>query len=91
VVGKYTQMWNYFNTSTSGEIVSTSTGYYNIPAVGGSLEVGKRFEFAGGCFFIEPQAQLAGVWEDGIDTRPVMDCECTVIRRPPYKAASVAG
>ena len=47
-------------------MVSTSTGYYNILAVGGALEVGKRFEFAGGCFFIEPQAQLAGVWEDGM-------------------------
>jgi len=60
-------MWNYFNTPTQGEIVSHSTGDYNIPTVGGSLEVGKRFDFANHCFFIEPQAQLAGVWENGMD------------------------
>jgi outer membrane autotransporter protein len=66
-VVKYTQMWNYFNTPTQGEIVSHSTGDYNIPTVGGSLEVGKRFDFANHCFFIEPQAQLAGVWENGMD------------------------
>ena len=48
MVGKYTQMWNYFNTPTlEGSI---STGYYNIPTFGGSLEIGKRFEFAGGAF-----------------------------------------
>jgi outer membrane autotransporter protein len=66
-VVKYTQMWNYFNTPTQGEIVSNSTGYYNIPTVGGSLEVGKRFDFADHSFFIEPQAQLAGVWEDSMN------------------------
>jgi outer membrane autotransporter protein len=66
MVVKYTQMWNYFNTPTSGETVSNSTGYYNIPTVGGSLEVGKRFDFADHRFFIEPQAQLAGVWENGM-------------------------
>jgi outer membrane autotransporter protein len=66
IVGKYTQMWNYFNTPTAGEIVSHSTGYYNIPTVGGSLELGKRFDFADHSFFIEPQAQLAGCWEDSM-------------------------
>src|SRR5271166_512273 len=65
MVGKYTQMWNYFNTPTlEGSI---STGYYNIPTFGGSLEIGKRFEFASGRFFIEPEAQLAGVWENGMN------------------------
>ena len=65
MVGKYTQMWNYFNTPTlEGSI---STGYYNIPSFGGSLEIGKRFEFASGRFFIEPEAQLAGVWENGMN------------------------
>ena len=67
MVVKYTQMWNYFSTPTSGEDSSISTGYYNIPTVGGSIEVGKRFNFADHCFFIEPQAQLAGVWENGMD------------------------
>ena len=65
MVGKYTQMWNYFNTPTlEGSI---STGYYNMPTFGGSLEIGKRFEFASGRFFIEPEAQLAGVWENGMN------------------------
>jgi outer membrane autotransporter protein len=64
-VFKYTQMWNYFSTPNLEGF--TSTGYYNIPAIGGSLEFGKRFDFAGGRFFIEPEAQLAGVWEGGMD------------------------
>jgi outer membrane autotransporter protein len=67
MVVKYTQMWNYFRTTTSGENGSISTADYNIPTVGGSLEVGKRFDFADLRFFIEPQAQLAGVWENGMD------------------------
>lgn len=66
MVGKYTQMWNYFKTPTLGEVNPISTGYYNIPAVGGSLEVGRRYDFGGGCFFVEPEVQLAGVWEDGM-------------------------
>ena len=61
LVLKYTQLWNYFNTPASDG--STSTGDYSIPSVGGSLEIGKRFEM--GQFFVEPQAQLAGVWEAG--------------------------
>jgi outer membrane autotransporter protein len=64
-VFKYTQMWNYFATPTSNG--SISTGNYDIPAFGGSLEVGKRFDFLNRRFFIEPQAQLAGVWEGGMD------------------------
>jgi outer membrane autotransporter protein len=64
-VFKYTQMWNYFSTpNLEGSI---STGDYDIPAIGGSLEVGRRFDFGGGRFFVEPQAQLAGVWEGGTD------------------------
>jgi hypothetical protein len=61
LVLKYTQLWNYFNTPASDG--SISTGDYSIPALGGSLEVGKRFDV--GKFFIEPQTQLAGVWEAG--------------------------
>jgi outer membrane autotransporter protein len=63
LVFKYTQLWNDFNTPTLEN--SIATGDYDIPAVGGSLEVGKRFDFAGGRFFIEPEAQLAGVGENG--------------------------
>jgi outer membrane autotransporter protein len=63
LVLKYTQLWNYFNTP--GSDGSVATGDYSIPSFGGSLEVGKRFEF--GKFFLEPQAQLAGVWEAGND------------------------
>jgi outer membrane autotransporter protein len=62
MVFKYTQMWNEFSTPTLEN--SIATGDYDIPAVGGSLEGGKRFDFAGGRFFIEPEAQLAGVWEN---------------------------
>jgi outer membrane autotransporter protein len=58
-------MWNYFKTPTSNG--SLSTGDYDIPAVGGSFEFGKRFDFADRRFFIEPQAQLASVWENGMD------------------------
>jgi outer membrane autotransporter protein len=61
LVLKYTQLWNYFHTPLSDG--SVSTGDYSIPSLGGSLEVGKRFDV--GKFFIEPQAQLAGVWEAG--------------------------
>ena len=61
LVLKYTQLWNYFNTP--GSDGSVATGDYSIPSFGGSLEVGKRFEL--GKFFLEPQAQLAGVWEAG--------------------------
>jgi outer membrane autotransporter protein len=65
IVGKYTHMWNHFSTPTLEGSVSTAD--YNISTVGGSVEVGKRFDFADHRFFIEPQAQLAGVWEDGMD------------------------
>ena len=54
LVLKYTQLWNYFHTPSSDG--SFSTGDYSIPSLGGSLEVGKRFDV--GKFFIEPQAQL---------------------------------
>jgi outer membrane autotransporter protein len=61
LVLKYTQLWNYFNTAASDG--SIATAQYSIPALGGSLEIGKRFNL--GEFFIEPEAQLAGVWEAG--------------------------
>ena len=60
LVLKYTQLWNYYNTPASD---GSSTANYTNPSLGGSLEVGKRFDF--GKFFIEPQAQLAGAWEGG--------------------------
>jgi outer membrane autotransporter protein len=63
LVLKYTQLWNDFHAPLSDG--SVSTGDYSIPSLGGSLEVGKRFDV--GKFFIEPQAQLAGVWEAGND------------------------
>jgi outer membrane autotransporter protein len=63
LVLKYTQLWNYFHTPSSDG--SFSTADYSIPSLGGSLEVGKRFDV--GKFFLEPQAQLAGVWEAGND------------------------
>lgn len=61
LVLKYTQLWNYFQTPVSDG--SASTENYSIPSLGGSLEVGERFDI--GKFFVEPQAQLAGVWEAG--------------------------
>src|SRR6266403_453578 len=61
LVLKYTQFWNYFNTPASDG--SIATAQYSVPSLGGSLEIGKRFNV--GEFFIEPQAQLAGVWESG--------------------------
>ncbi|MBV9276508.1 MAG: autotransporter outer membrane beta-barrel domain-containing protein, partial [Verrucomicrobia bacterium] len=61
LVLKYSQLWNYFNAPSSSG--STGTGDYTIPSLGGSLEIGKRFDV--GRFFFEPQAQLAGVWEAG--------------------------
>jgi len=61
LVLKYSQLWNYL--SAPGSSGGVSTGNYTIASVGGSLEIGKRFDL--GRFFIEPQAQLAGVWESG--------------------------
>jgi outer membrane autotransporter protein len=61
LVLKYTELSNYFNTPASDG--SITTAQYAIPTLGGSLEIGKRFNV--GEFFIEPQAQLAGVWESG--------------------------
>src|SRR6266436_9748872 len=58
---KYTQLWNYFNTPASDG--SIATAQYSVPSLGGSLELGRRFNV--GMFFVEPQAQLAGVWESG--------------------------
>lgn len=61
LVLKYSQIWNYFNAPSSSGGISSAD--YTIPALGGSLEVGKRFDF--GKFFLEPEAQLAGVWLAG--------------------------
>ena len=65
LVVKYSQLWNYFDTPLSNG--GSSTGFYSIPSLGGSLEVGKRFNF--GKFFVEPEAQLAGVWAAGYSYR----------------------
>ena len=60
---KYSQYWNSFRTRTLfGRL---STGDYTIPAFGGSVEVGKRFDLAAGRYFIEPQAELGGLWAEG--------------------------
>jgi outer membrane autotransporter protein len=61
LVLKYSQLWNYLNAPGSNGGVSS--GSYTIASLGGSLEIGKRFDL--GRFFVEPQAQLAGVWESG--------------------------
>jgi outer membrane autotransporter protein len=66
LVLKYTQLWNYFNTPESDG--SVTTAQYSIPALGGSLEVGRRFNLRQ--FFVEPEAQLAGVWESGNNYTP---------------------
>jgi outer membrane autotransporter protein len=63
LVVKYSQMWNYFRTPNLNGSISTAD--YDVPALGGSLEVGKRFDLGRGLFFFEPQAQLAAVWIDG--------------------------
>jgi outer membrane autotransporter protein len=61
LVLKYSQIWNYFNAPENNSGITSAD--YTIPALGGSLEVGKRFDL--GKFFIEPEAQLAGVWLAG--------------------------
>ncbi|MBV8331053.1 MAG: autotransporter outer membrane beta-barrel domain-containing protein, partial [Verrucomicrobia bacterium] len=61
LVLKYTQRWNFFYSPGSEGIISSAQ--YSVPALGGSLEIGKRFDV--GEFFIEPEAQLAGVWVSG--------------------------
>jgi len=63
LVVKYSQMWNSFGTPDLNGSISTAD--YDVPAAGGSLEVGKRFDLDRGLFFIEPQAQLAGAWIGG--------------------------
>ena len=60
LVVKHTYMWNEFEVPTIGEAVSTATANWNLPTVGGSLEIGKRWDF--GHFFLEPQGQIMGAW-----------------------------
>jgi outer membrane autotransporter protein len=60
LVVKHTYMWNEFETPTIGEAVSTATANFNLPTVGASLEIGKRWDF--GHFFVEPQGQIMGAW-----------------------------
>jgi outer membrane autotransporter protein len=61
LVGKYSYFWNQYNARTSNN--SIAAGEYDVPGIGGSVEIGKRFDLSPH-FFIEPQAQLAGVWVD---------------------------
>jgi outer membrane autotransporter protein len=63
-VAKYSHYWNEFHTHTL--FGTPSSDSYNIPALGGSLEVGKRFNLSSNKFFIEPEAQIAGLWADGM-------------------------
>jgi outer membrane autotransporter protein len=65
LVFKYSKLWNYFSTPTA--VGTLSKGQYDIPTLGGSLELGRRFDFAGRRFFVEPQAQLAGAWASAMD------------------------
>lgn len=63
LVLKYSEYWNDFSTHTL--FGRPSTGSYAIPAFGGSLEFGRRIDFAASRFFVEPQAQLEGLWAGG--------------------------
>jgi outer membrane autotransporter protein len=67
LVGKYSQMSTSFTARASGG--AASNGDYGIATFGGSIEFGKRVELASHRFFIEPQVQLAGAWENGMDYR----------------------
>jgi outer membrane autotransporter protein len=67
-VVKYTQLWNNFdvpNILSRLGLGPTSSAYYSIPIVGGSLEIGKRWDF--GHFFVEPQGQIMGAFAGGRD------------------------
>jgi outer membrane autotransporter protein len=57
-VAKYFQLWNNFHAQSS--VGTSSTANYSVPSVGGSLEMGKRFNFLkrGQTFFVEPQLQF---------------------------------
>ena len=61
LVGKYSEYWNNFQATTFSGLPSNAN--FHVPALGGSLEVGKKITFATAQhFFIEPQIQLATVW-----------------------------
>jgi outer membrane autotransporter protein len=47
---------------TTGEVNPSSGADYSDETIGGSIEIGKRWDF--GKFFLEPQGQLAGAWAD---------------------------
>jgi outer membrane autotransporter protein len=68
LVVKFTELWNGFdapNALSSLGLGPQSTVSYSIPTVGGSLEIGKRWDF--GHFFLEPQGQIEGAWAGGTD------------------------
>jgi outer membrane autotransporter protein len=62
LVIKNTWLWNHFSVPTSGEVNPFSSADYSDETVGGSIEIGKRWDV--GKLFLEPQGQLAGAWAD---------------------------
>jgi outer membrane autotransporter protein len=61
LVGKFSEVWNNFQATTFSGLPSDAN--FHVPALGGSLEVGKRITFnTAQHFFIEPQLQLGTVW-----------------------------
>jgi outer membrane autotransporter protein len=65
VVAKYSEYWNDFQATTFNGLPSRA--YYRTPALGGSLEVGKKIIFATShALFIEPQIQLTTAWIDAV-------------------------
>jgi outer membrane autotransporter protein len=63
IVAKYSEYWNDFQATTLSGLPSNAN--FHVPAVGGSIEAGKKIIFATRHeFFIEPQFQLTTVWFD---------------------------
>ena len=88
-VFKYTQMWNSFSTPNLEGF--TSTGDYDIPALGGSLEVGRRFGLAGGRFSLSRKLNWLGSGKGGWITRLVTDCVCMATIKPLCRVVSAVG
>jgi outer membrane autotransporter protein len=67
VTAKYAQQWNSFYAVTGDGVGSSAN--YSVPAVGGSIEVGRRQEFKvrGQNYFIEPQLQIATAYIAGMN------------------------
>jgi len=68
LVAKYTQLWNDFDAPNFSSFLGlgpNGRANYSIPTFGGSLEIGKRWDF--GHVFLEPQGQIEGAWAGGTD------------------------